>query len=241
MADYWKSYEKKYCDICKCWLSGNKASIEFHENGKSHQANVQRRLKDIQRKTRNQEKEEKKMNKNLGKIMRAAEEASKKDQEENPDMSLKIKAYEDYIAEQAGASGEAAGAKLAEELSNKPKILHRDEKKVKKDNEVLEQLAKPIPVYNSKGGWKSIPSSSSASTSTSTGSVRIDLELPSESFIEEPTVKKSKYDFEEKKIISLTSAPVSSGSSYFSFVKSEPIGFKKRKFAGNMRKREEDN
>ena len=37
MASYWKSQPKKFCEICKCWLGDNKASIEFHERGKSHQ------------------------------------------------------------------------------------------------------------------------------------------------------------------------------------------------------------
>lgn len=25
MADYWKSLDKKFCDMCKCWLADNKA------------------------------------------------------------------------------------------------------------------------------------------------------------------------------------------------------------------------
>uniref|UniRef100_U5EYC2 Putative precatalytic spliceosome n=1 Tax=Corethrella appendiculata TaxID=1370023 RepID=U5EYC2_9DIPT len=49
MADYWKSNEKKYCDFCKCWIANNKPSIQFHENGRRHQINVQKRLSEISR------------------------------------------------------------------------------------------------------------------------------------------------------------------------------------------------
>jgi len=49
MSEYWKSTGKKYCDFCKCWTADNKSSIDFHERGKNHQANVQRRLGEIKR------------------------------------------------------------------------------------------------------------------------------------------------------------------------------------------------
>jgi len=49
MADYWKSNEKHYCDFCKCWTAKNKSSIDFHERGKNHQANVKKKLGEIKK------------------------------------------------------------------------------------------------------------------------------------------------------------------------------------------------
>ena len=58
MADYWKSQEKHYCDFCKCWTANNKSSIEFHERGKNHQANVKRRLAEIKKNSIEKRKKE---------------------------------------------------------------------------------------------------------------------------------------------------------------------------------------
>uniref|UniRef100_A0A0L8HC29 WW domain-binding protein 4 n=1 Tax=Octopus bimaculoides TaxID=37653 RepID=A0A0L8HC29_OCTBM len=44
MADYWKSQPRKFCEFCKCWLTENKPSIEFHEKGKRHQENVRKKI-----------------------------------------------------------------------------------------------------------------------------------------------------------------------------------------------------
>lgn len=49
MTEYWKSIPKKYCDICKVWMQDNKISVEHHERGLSHQANVRKRLADIRK------------------------------------------------------------------------------------------------------------------------------------------------------------------------------------------------
>lgn len=52
MTEYWKSQAKKFCDFCKCWISDNKASISFHENGRRHQQAVENKLYDIRKKGR---------------------------------------------------------------------------------------------------------------------------------------------------------------------------------------------
>ncbi|XP_059478064.1 WW domain-binding protein 4-like isoform X3 [Neocloeon triangulifer] len=56
MADYWKSTEKKFCDFCKCWIANNRASIDFHEKGKRHIGNVEKKIKDIGRKSQKDQK-----------------------------------------------------------------------------------------------------------------------------------------------------------------------------------------
>ncbi|XP_075588154.1 uncharacterized protein LOC124493529 [Dermatophagoides farinae] len=72
MADYWKSLPKKYCDFCKCWITDNKASRDFHERGFRHQANVRRRVHDIQKNSSIQERERQKYQNEMLKIEAAA-------------------------------------------------------------------------------------------------------------------------------------------------------------------------
>ncbi|XP_065355916.1 WW domain-binding protein 4 [Calliphora vicina] len=72
MADYWKSNERKYCDFCKCWISDNKASISFHENGKRHKLNVAKRITDISRNSEKSEQEKRKMDAEIRKMEDAA-------------------------------------------------------------------------------------------------------------------------------------------------------------------------
>uniref|UniRef100_A0A1I8PWL5 WW domain-binding protein 4 n=1 Tax=Stomoxys calcitrans TaxID=35570 RepID=A0A1I8PWL5_STOCA len=72
MADYWVSNERKYCDFCKCWISDNKASISFHENGKRHKLNVAKRITDISRNSEKAEQEKRKMDLEIRKMEEAA-------------------------------------------------------------------------------------------------------------------------------------------------------------------------
>ncbi|KAM7354323.1 uncharacterized protein ACRADG_006046 [Cochliomyia hominivorax] len=72
MADYWKSNERKYCDFCKCWISDNKASISFHENGKRHKLNVAKRITEISRNSEKSEQEKRKMDAEIRKMEEAA-------------------------------------------------------------------------------------------------------------------------------------------------------------------------
>ncbi|CAK8674418.1 uncharacterized protein LOC143469480 [Clavelina lepadiformis] len=54
MASYWKSQPRKFCEICKCWIGDNKASIDFHERGKSHQEKKKRQLDQIKKRSKEQ-------------------------------------------------------------------------------------------------------------------------------------------------------------------------------------------
>lgn len=67
-ADYWKSQGRKFCDFCKCWIADNKPSIEFHEGGRKHKENVQKRLKEIHKNSAKQMKQTKKFENDI-KIM----------------------------------------------------------------------------------------------------------------------------------------------------------------------------
>jgi len=92
MTEYWVSQAKKFCDFCKCWLSDNKASIEFHEAGKKHKANVQAKLTEIGIKGRKDELKAKREEAWIEKMNQAAMKTYRnKDLEgANPDMTAKL-------------------------------------------------------------------------------------------------------------------------------------------------------
>ncbi|CAK5079160.1 unnamed protein product [Meloidogyne enterolobii] len=55
MTDYWKSYSKKFCEICKVWYADNKISSERHETGAKHKVMVQQRLRESAKKAKDKE------------------------------------------------------------------------------------------------------------------------------------------------------------------------------------------
>jgi len=79
MASYWKSNPRKMCDICKCWIADNKASIEFHERGKSHQEKKKKYLNDIRKRSAAKAKEESKLSGYLKQMEAAALKQYSKD------------------------------------------------------------------------------------------------------------------------------------------------------------------
>lgn len=74
-ADYWKSNDRKFCDFCKCWIADNKPSIAFHEGGKKHKANVERKLNEISKKSAQDEKIKQKMDYDIRRMEEAAYKA----------------------------------------------------------------------------------------------------------------------------------------------------------------------
>ncbi|KRY70447.1 Ligand-gated ion channel 50 [Trichinella pseudospiralis] len=52
MTEYWKSVPKKYCDLCKCFYYDNKPSVQKHEQGARHKANVAMKLRQVARQGR---------------------------------------------------------------------------------------------------------------------------------------------------------------------------------------------
>uniref|UniRef100_A0A1Y9H9K1 WW domain-binding protein 4 n=1 Tax=Anopheles farauti TaxID=69004 RepID=A0A1Y9H9K1_9DIPT len=87
MADYWKSNDRKYCDFCKCWIADNKSSIQFHENGKRHQQNVQKRISEISRNSYKAQQEQHKIDADLKKMNDAAMKAYMQDISAGADIS----------------------------------------------------------------------------------------------------------------------------------------------------------
>ncbi|XP_055532566.1 WW domain-binding protein 4 [Wyeomyia smithii] len=108
MADYWKSNDRKYCDFCQCWIADNKPSIQFHESGRRHKANVQKRLSDISRNSYKQQKEQNKVEADLKKMNEAAMKAYMQDVTAGADISSRA------LAEQQRAEAAAAAAAVLE-------------------------------------------------------------------------------------------------------------------------------
>lgn len=111
-ADYWKSNDRKYCDFCKCWIADNKSvsvnvhfnttskaknylsafsiflqSVQFHENGKRHQMNVQKRISEISRNSYKAQQEQNKIDADLKKMNDAAMKAYMQDISSGADIS----------------------------------------------------------------------------------------------------------------------------------------------------------
>lgn len=87
MAEYWKSQPKKMCEFCKCWITDNKASIEFHERGKKHKENVQKRIQEVQKKGKETSQAQKQLLMDLEAIEAAALKAYEKDLNIEPSKS----------------------------------------------------------------------------------------------------------------------------------------------------------
>ncbi|CAG7729967.1 unnamed protein product [Allacma fusca] len=227
MTEYWKSQEKTFCDICKCWLTDNKSSVDFHKNGKRHKENVEKRLKDIQRKNKSDEKRDKRFELDMQRIEKAALAACEKE------------------------SGSTGGANTQEKLLNLPsvssKISTKDSDKV--DNSSLDE---PRIIHRKEK--KKLPTSEPAVSATSTSGGTIgawkavtkpefeDLELPQTNRIiyEPKQPEKRKIEFSQKVVSSLDT---NTSSLNHSWIKVEPttVAFKKRKSSKpNMRQRNDD-
>ncbi|GAB1599945.1 WW domain-binding protein 4-like, partial [Argonauta hians] len=109
MADYWKSQPRKFCEFCKCWLTDNKPSIEFHEKGKRHQENVQKRIDTIKKKSLSESKKKKEMENDMDNLNKAALEAFKKDIMNDPSLA---KQYGITIGKKESALDSAADSKI---------------------------------------------------------------------------------------------------------------------------------
>jgi len=90
MSEYWKSIPKKYCDFCKCYITDNKASQDFHERGFRHQGNVRKRVKEIQKNSTIQEREKLQYDSEIAKIEAAALNSFQSDLTRDPTFSKEI-------------------------------------------------------------------------------------------------------------------------------------------------------
>lgn len=87
MADYWKSQPRHFCEFCKCWTADNKASRDFHERGKRHQENVQKKLDELRKKGLADAKKEKEMSSYLQQMEKAALSKLKEDLRHDPKLA----------------------------------------------------------------------------------------------------------------------------------------------------------
>jgi len=123
MSEYWKSNPRKFCDFCKCWIADNKPSVDFHERGKRHNENVQKRLEEIGKKGKEDYENKLKENDYMREMEEAALKAYKKDIQENPDFTgVKIA----KIAEASNASIVIGGKSV--ENTDKKDIKKKKEK-----------------------------------------------------------------------------------------------------------------
>ena len=72
MTEYWVSKAKHWCEFCRIFIDGSKASIAFHENGKKHKEIVELSLRETRKRGREQRQENSEMAKEMAKIERAA-------------------------------------------------------------------------------------------------------------------------------------------------------------------------
>ncbi|KAG9508798.1 WW domain-binding protein 4, partial [Fragariocoptes setiger] len=102
MSERWQSNQKRYCEFCSCWFADNKASIDFHERGTKHKANVHKKLSQLHQKNAEQAIEGKKYEAEMAKIEAAALAALEKDAAANP-----------YVAHELSRVKAAQAAKAA--------------------------------------------------------------------------------------------------------------------------------
>ena len=148
MTEYWQSQARKFCDFCKCWIADQKASIEFHENGKRHQQAVKDRLRDIGQKGARDEKRTAKEDLWLKQIeQQAMKDYRAKDLQDNSDLTAKI------FNEKRG---EREKERASVEVSNTSKALSLVE------SEDKEAETEPLNTTNAPGppAW-GVPSKSS--------------------------------------------------------------------------------
>ncbi|CAF3723729.1 unnamed protein product [Adineta steineri] len=83
MTEFWKSGERHFCTFCKCWLAGNKISIDLHESGNHHKSMVKAKLETLRKANIEKERQEKQLSNTLGKMERAANESFRRDMASN--------------------------------------------------------------------------------------------------------------------------------------------------------------
>ncbi|KAK3100234.1 hypothetical protein FSP39_016755, partial [Pinctada imbricata] len=127
-SEYWKSQKKKFCEYCKCWITDNKPSVDFHEKGKRHQENVKKKIDDIKKKSIKDAQLAREAQDDFKQMEQAAFEAFKKDLAENPELAAqygyKLKSPEEKEAEQKQKKEEEEKKRLEELEKNKPHDWH---------------------------------------------------------------------------------------------------------------------
>lgn len=79
MTEYWVSQGKKWCDLCKIFISNNPASIRNHDLGQRHKENVTKRLSNMREAKVAKDKETKETARVLTQIEEKASRSYQKD------------------------------------------------------------------------------------------------------------------------------------------------------------------
>ncbi|BFZ14959.1 hypothetical protein BsWGS_17998 [Bradybaena similaris] len=246
MSEYWKSVPRKFCDFCKCWITDNKPSVEFHERGKRHKENVELKLTEIRKKSLETSLHANQVKSDMEKLEMAALEAFKKDLKDNPELAAQYgvslepkppsestwEAPEEYVsmqeqeAEQAKDNSALAGA--AKEVSSVADVLVTSK-------DVKPAVTTRLDPSNSRsayGGWAVVKEIEQPViyNETSVPPPLTDIPLPELEDVQENSLKPQKHKFKEKTVTSINST---SGG---------VVTFKKRKIAPGVRNiRQKDN
>eukprot|EP00040_Diaphanoeca_grandis_P011036 m.56478 g.56478 ORF g.56478 m.56478 type:complete len:410 (-) comp22254_c0_seq1:348-1577(-) len=108
MTEFWQSNPRKWCDFCKCWLTDNKPSVDFHENGNRHKEAVRLRLKESRRKTVEDNLEKKQTEDILAQIERDALKAMESDLANDPTLRARDTSYRQQVAQKPAPTSNAS-------------------------------------------------------------------------------------------------------------------------------------
>lgn len=132
MADYWVSQGRKHCDFCDCWIADNRPSIDFHERGKRHTENVEKKIAELRKKGLQQAKDAENFESTMKKIEEAALKKFQEDIANDPVLSAKYKALQaksDALSKQKeeAAAAQASSQEPSQERDGSERLQSTEE------------------------------------------------------------------------------------------------------------------
>ncbi|XP_014672482.1 PREDICTED: WW domain-binding protein 4-like isoform X2 [Priapulus caudatus] len=235
MTEYWISTPRKFCEFCKCWITDNKPSVDFHERGKRHQENVKIKISEVRKKGQEVYEAKKQEENDIATMEAAALAAVQNDISNDPSLAAAygMKLNKETVAEKETKwelpTTEAADSKK-EVKPAKPVSTKRRKKEAKRESgSSTSSKGKSTVKKGPYGAWETIEEPEPEPL--------MDLQLPvvkpSEMILPEFTEPaKRSVSYKEKTVTSL--APPGGSTS--------KIVFKKRKLASgaqNIRRKED--
>ena len=220
MASYWKSQPKKFCEVCKCWLGDNKATIEFHERGKTHQEKKRKQLDQIKKRGMQQAKDNAKADQYLEQMEAAAKKQFLQDLKEQ---GIKVTEDEYQKREQSTKAAIFKPVSMSGFNKNSSNVAFKETKPI---TELQTQSSSRIARFTQSKQTSSINQNSTKSKTTSSSQpygkwtvVESNLETSGGQTFTPAKTEVAALQFTEKR--------VASGS--LTKTSTEPIAFKKRK------------
>lgn len=144
MSEYWKSIPKKFCDVCKVWYQDNKISVDHHEKGFKHKANVQKKIQELRKRGQTQAKEESEYKLEMMKIEAAALSSFQKDIVKDPSRAKEFKTTSSLIdslpeGPMPSSSSQSKRGRFGEDLSGEESMAV-----IKGREKALETIAKKM-------------------------------------------------------------------------------------------------